>query len=297
MRKSDRYSVHRSWAFILIAGLFACSDGPMDFFNRQMQEYGYIAYQTPLQFAGTGTLVGGRPDALSIIAHPQTCFPSEVGGVRTGLRQRDESTLPTTHETITVEGGASVELFKALRVGSPSISAGTRLKEVSAIELSFNGVHIEYIDAIRLAEFYRQSLSDICKDYLDQVGFIIQAIRVDQMEFKFFKKDEGRIAITADNIEEFVDISADTSWHIERSGSLVINTPKYVGYQLGSLKREDQGLVLQRATTTRFNRFIFEPINIFNKSENVQDPDQRAIPPMAENESGFLFSSSDLPAF
>jgi len=278
-----------------LTGLQGCSDDPMGLFNEQMEKYGYIAYQTPLQYAGTGTLVGGKPDSLSIIAHPQSCFPSEIDGIQTSLRRRDESTLPSTEESIVVEGGARIELFEALQVGSPSISAGTRIKDIHTIQLSFRGVHIEYIDAISLAGFYRNSLSEICKDYLDRVGFIIQAIRIDQMEFRFFRKNQSRIAVGVDNIQEFIDISGDIQWTIERTGSLVIDTPKYIGYQLGALKREDRGLVLQRATSVRFNNFVFESVNIFEKANQQETHEEWLIPRLPEDTDGFLKELYETP--
>ena len=56
-------------------------------------------------------------------------------------------------------------------------------------------------------------------------------------------------------------------WKIVDSYKIEIDEPKYVGYQLGRLRLEDNGRTLYRATTVKDDKFIFESIGIFNKNE------------------------------
>ncbi len=256
---------------VLCASITGCGK-PLAGFYNELKKYGYIAYTTPLQFANTGTLVGGNPNSLSIIANPETCFPSQVNGEPTNLRFLDESTLPSTSQSITVDTSLQADLFKVLQVGFPSIKAKVKLKEVSKIQLDFEGVHIEYMDAILLGEFYKNHMNMTCKNYLNKVAFIIQAIKVDKMRFQFYSLNSGLIQLSVEKIQQFLDLSGSVEWSIEKNTSLIINTPKYIGYQLGSLRTQDNGLALYRATKSILNKFIFKPLNLFPDVKSNQAP-------------------------
>jgi hypothetical protein len=251
----------RTLVFCGILILSGCGN-PLQTFYDQLKQYGYIAYTTPLEVAGTGTLIGGTPKAMSIIANPNTCFP-DVGPSGYALRFRDETVLPSTKAHFFVNTDIQVSFMKALATGAPSISAGVSLKNVSTMELEFQGVHVEYFDSVKLVDYYRNHMSAICQDYLDRVGFIIQAIVVDQMRFSLFTSDGGHVHLTVDNINQYLNISIDTEWEIDRTASLIIKTPKFIGYQLGELRKQDLGLSLRRATKTSLNTWVFTDIGIF----------------------------------
>ena len=51
----------------------------MDYFHEEIARYGYINYTTPLQYAGTGTMIGGSPKTMELIAHPEHVFQKVVG--------------------------------------------------------------------------------------------------------------------------------------------------------------------------------------------------------------------------
>ena len=101
----------------LLAATAACSD-PMSEFYTQMKRYGYIPYTTPLEVAGTGTLVGGSPKFMAIIANPGTCFPDVDSGANR-LRFRDETVLPTTTAHFFVNTNIQANFLKALAAGAP----------------------------------------------------------------------------------------------------------------------------------------------------------------------------------
>ena len=281
----------KKWASLLLVGLLSSCGDSSEYLQKLIQSYGYISYRTPLQEAGTGTLVGGAPSSLSLIAHPETCFPLELDGEKTELRRRDYSTLPSTRERVSIDGGAKADILKQLSLLSPSVSGNVSLNEIQTVDVQFNGVHIEYMDAIKLSEFYREKMTSICKDYLDQVGFIIQAIRIDQMKLEFFKENHQQVELSLDNIEDILDIAPDLVWKIEQNRTLVIDTPKYLGYQLGTLKRDDNGLALFRATRTQGDKFIFESMDVFTKSLTNDKADRTEANQEAH---GFLVSLKDL---
>lgn len=241
--------------------LMGCGD-PLNAFYTELKRYGYIPYTTPLEVAGTGTLIGGSPKAMSIVANPRTCFP-EVGTGEDAIRFRDETVLPSTKEHFFVNTDIKFKFMKALGAGAPSIKAGLKLNNVQTMELEFDGVHVEYFDSVRLVSYYRTHMSDVCKEYLDKVGFIIQAIVTDKMKFTLFTKDGGRIQLTMENMNQYFDLAADIEWEVDRTSSLIIKTPKYIGYQLGQMRQKDNGLVLSRATQVLADKWIFRDIGVF----------------------------------
>ncbi len=239
----------------------SCSD-PMKEFYDQMKHYGYIPYTTPMSVAGTGTLIGGSPKGMSIIANPDTCFPNVNGG-DTPIRFRDDTVLPSTQMHFFIDSKTQASFLKALSAGAPSVTVGIHISHVSTMELNFQGVHIEYFDSVKLVNFYRNYISQECKDYLDRVGFIIQAIVADQMQFTLYKSDGGQIQLSVDNINQYLNFSENTQWEIDSKASLIIKTPKYVGYQLGELRSQDQGIGLRRSRQVILNNWVWENIGIF----------------------------------
>ena len=286
------FLLSKRWASLMLLPLLTSCGDTSEYLNQLIESYGYISYQTPLQESGTGTLVGGSPSSLSLIAHPDTCFPRELNGEKTGLRRRDYSTLPNTQERVSLEGGTKVDILKKLSLLTPGLSGDLSLNEVKTVDIQFNGVHVEYMDAIRLSQFYREQMTSICKDYLDKVGFIIQAIRIDQMKLQFYRENHQQIDLNLQKLEEILDISSDLDWKIEQNKTLVIDTPKYLGYQLGTLKRSDDGLAIHRATKTYNNKFIFESMDLFtsnNAYNKVENNDAH------HKDHGFLVPLADFP--
>ena len=81
-----------------------------------------------------------------------------------------------------------------------------------------------------------------------------------------------------DNIKEIINIGVDLSWEIVNDVELVITTPKYLGYQLAKLQRQDNGIGLWRATRTRHDRFVFEWIKLFDHTPQPK-PFGMELPP------------------
>lgn len=249
------------FSLFLVLLLMGCN--PMKTLYKEIKDLGYIRYTTPLAFAGPGTLIGGRPKSLSLVASPESCFPNDIDGLPTNLIRIDETTIPQKTKRITTKGKVNFELLDFLGTGNAGLSAGLYFNKVQTVSLTMKGVHIEYLDSIALTSFYQHRMSEICKEYLDKVGFIIQAIKVDELVFKFYDKSGMGMHIDLNNIQQIVDIGASLDFSIENEASLHIKTPKYIGYQLGRLIKEDNGMVLYRSTTTRFNKFVFKSLDLF----------------------------------
>jgi hypothetical protein len=153
-------------------------------------------------------------------------------------------------------------------MGNATIGVGAKFKKVQTIVLTMKGVHIEYVDSVELAHYYQEEMSETCKDFLDRFGFIIQAIKVEQLVFQFYDKSGMALNLELNNIEQILDLDTSVDFNIENKLSLIISTPKYIGYQLGRLIREDNGLSLYRASRTRFGKFYFESLDLFSEERN-----------------------------
>jgi hypothetical protein len=230
---------------------------------KDIKKSGYIPYPSPMQFAGTGTLVSGSPKKLNLMAHPQTCFPDNVDDHLTQLRFRDNTVFPTRKKSFTTQGSVNVDLLNFLNTGNGMIGTGVNFKTIQTISLSMEGVEIEYMDALSLTRHYRETMSDLCKEYLQQVVFIIQAIKVEKMVFKFYNENGVGIRVNADNIQQFLDLGLDLSYRFSDEYTLVIDSPKYIGYQLGSLRESDNGMALYRANSVKNNKFQFKSLKTF----------------------------------
>lgn len=252
---------------LLVAPLFTACGNTMQALENQIQSFGYITFKTPVENSGTGTMVGGSPRNLSFVAGPQTCFPDPTAEGAIPLRHVDNANLPSFNQSLTFDGKLKIEIMKFLGNGSGNglfkLNAG--FDNVSSVEIEFGDAKIEYIDSVVLGDYYQEQMTETCKDFLDKVGFIIQALRVDTLKFKFKRSAGSTIELTMDNIKDYIDIAANVNWKIEQNTTLTITSPKYVGYQLGNLVRESNGHSLYRASKTRNNKFIFEYIGVFEK--------------------------------
>lgn len=235
----------------------SCGDGkPEDYLRADMLKIGFIPYSTPIDQAGTGTIISGLySKKMELVSNPQTCFPDAIpnnpAGVKTGLRTISEITLPSRSSSYRVTGNARVGLIDALGKGNSPIKVGASFDKVKAIEFSYTKPQREYIDKVTLASFYRTKLpgtlpdgSNDCKKYLDRTAFISEAIKVDEMTFKFYSSNGGAIDLTVTVPQSLIEIGTGTTWQVVNKYELVIKTPKYIGFKLGQLKSQDNGLSL-----------------------------------------------------
>ena len=253
-------TVNFLFLFLALPTLTA-SANPLSFLKTEIQKDGYILYATPLASAGTGTLVGGKPNAMSIAADPQTCFPDTINGQSTLIRKVQDTTLGSISQTTSFDGTVAVDLLKFMNTANPIFNINAGFSTVSSVELSFEGAKIEYIDLILLEDFYKNHMRDDCKKMMNSVGFIIQALRVDKMKYEFKDSTGANIKLTMDGLSKYFNIDANIQYHIEQDYTLVIDTPKYIGYELGRLTEKDQGISLVRATSTFLNNYIFKSIS------------------------------------
>jgi hypothetical protein len=252
------------------------TDDPISALNGLVKEYGFIGYENPLEQSKAGTMIAGRPTALAYIAPADSCFPEDVL-----QRSYDTQHFNKTYN-YSFQGNLGFTVF-----GSALFSAGLGLSKNHTVDIELNGITIEYMSSIDVTDWYRSGMSQTCKDYLDDVGFVIQGLITDSMKINIKNIGGTNVGISADNISEFINFEAGVNWEIVDSHTIEVTTPKYIGYQLGRLRLEDEGRVLYRAMVAEEDKFIFEPISLFPDSE-VETNTKQLLPPLMDDNSVYL---------
>ncbi len=252
-------------SLFLFLGLSGCGR-PIDVYIQKIAELGYIAFITPVELSGLGTVVGGTPDRLSIFAPSDTCFPRVYGGEPTNLMHVDPISVFQFDKSFDLKVNGQI-LFDLLKAGTPSLGVGVNISQVKKIRLQMTNATVEYFDAVKMIDFYNNKMIDVCKKFLDQAGFVVQALRIEKLRFEFFDTTNGHIQLNAKNIKDFLHIENQVDWAIEEGVTLVIDTPKYIGYQLARLRYKDHGLALYRATEVKDNQFVFKFLGDVNSGD------------------------------
>ena len=248
------------------------TDDPVSALNGLVGEYGFIGFENPLEESGTGTMLAGRPTALSYIAASNECFSHEA------LERSYDTQHFNRSYNYKFQGNLGFTVF-----GSSFFSAGLGLDKTHTVNVELNGITIEYLSSIQVTDWYRNGMSETCKEYLDDVGFVIQSLITDSMKISIQKIGGTNIGFTEENITQYIDIEAGVDWKIIDQYTIEINTPKYIGYQLGRLRLEDDGRVLYRAMVAEDDQFIFEPISLFKDPESITAPMNKSFSELDEN--------------
>ncbi len=242
------------YAFFLSV-IMSCGE-PIDYFYELLEKYGYHPYLHPLEYSGTGTLLSGGVRRIDLVAPPLSCFPNE--GI---TRYIDKTTLPVSTETVTIDADIRAKFLKTLASASPSIRGGIKINEAKSIEFKAEDVSVEYFDSGELLKFYKNRMSPLCKEFLQgETSFVTQAVKIGRLEFTFFKTNKGRIYIDAQNVNQYLDFAADVKWKIEENFKLIIESPKYVAYQLAQIKKDENIISLYRTQSSGLDDWDFYKI-------------------------------------
>lgn len=226
---------------------------PVSALNSLTKEFGFIGYQHPLQYTNSGTMLGGRPTALAFVAPSSSCFPAEYL-----KRSYDHSDFNKKYSYL-FKGGLGFLTF-----GNPVVSASLGFSKDYYAEVELSGLTIEYISSIDISDWYVDGMSNTCKEYLDQVGFVIQALSTSNLKISIRNKRGTKIKLDPTAISRYLKIEAGVEWEITDEYSINITTPKYIGYQLGRIRKSDEGLSLYRAMSVVDGKFFFENIGLFS---------------------------------
>ncbi|MBT3236003.1 MAG: hypothetical protein HN353_08635 [Bdellovibrionales bacterium] len=229
---------------------------PVGALNTLVEEYGFIGFQNPMKEAGAGTLIAGRPTAVSFVAHRNDCFPEE-----NLIRHYDESNFNRSYD-YTFKGNLGF-----LSSGTPIATVGAGVTSEHMVHAVLSGVVIEYMSSIDVTDWYMNGISNTCKNYLDQVGFVIQSIRTDNVQLQVYTSKGAQVSLDDGVVGNFFQFTSGVSWSMVDRYTVEVTTPKYIGYQLGRLRKRDDSMVLYRAMSVKDDRYLFEAISLFDADD------------------------------
>lgn len=276
-----------SKVFVLSAlVLFSCqpepevSEDPTKVLNDLVSPYGFIGFQNAMDRGESGThtgvLVGGRPSALAYVAAADSCFPQNDRLPR----YQDRANIQKTYN-YSFQGNLGF-----LTLGIPIISAGLGIEKSMTVEVELNGLVIEYLDSIDVTDWYREDMRSTCRDYLEEVGFLIQTIHTDSMKISMKRLGGTNIGLNADNVNDYFQFESGVNWQIVDAYTIEITTPHTLGYQIALMKPEDQGQALYRAMSIQEDSFVFEKIG-FSDFFNQENADL-GLPAIQKSKQIFL---------
>lgn len=215
---------------------------------------GYISFQNPVENLTTGSIVGGTPRSLSYYAPGEECFPD-----RKVSRETNREYLNRKY-TSTFQGNVGF-----LTWGTSAVSGSVNLTKENIVVVEINGIQVEYLNAIDITRWYRGGMDDICKDYLDEFGFIVQAAKTDKLSISIYDKNGVQVHLDRTNINQWLTIAGDVNYEITNEYRVDITTPHFLGYHLGQLRKSDGQMVRYRARSEDENgRFVFEKDGVFD---------------------------------
>jgi hypothetical protein len=198
----------------------------------------------------TGVLVGGRPNALAYVSNASSCFP-----------QNDF--LPRYEDRANIQKSYNYSFqgnLGFLTLGIPLLNGGLGIDKSMTINVEINGLVIEYLDSIDVTDWYREGMRSTCREYLEEVGCLIQTIHTESMKISIKRLGGTNVGLNADNINDFLQFEAGVNWQFVDNYTVEINTPHTLGYQIALMKPEDNGQALFRAMSVKDDAFIFEKI-------------------------------------
>lgn len=241
------------------------SDDPAKVLNDLVGPYGFIGFKNAMDRGESGThtgiLIGGRPNALAYIANAESCFPQNDYLPR----YVDRANIQKSYK-YSFQGNLGL-----LSLGIPLISAGFGLDKSMQVEVELNGLVIEYLDSIDVTDWYREGMRPTCREYLEEVGFLIQTIHTDSMKISIKHLGGTFVGLSSDNVGNFFQFEAGVNWQLVDNYTVEINTPHTLGYQIALMRPEDNGQALYRALSTKDDAFLFEKIGFsdFFKENNA----------------------------
>jgi hypothetical protein len=225
------------FAFIWISVLFSSCSSPEDAYKQAIEQLGFIAFANPLAQASVGTILRGTAKENFLAASSADCFSNDTWF-------DNPTDLPT--EDRSVSFGFTADANAVLSSGNSTVTLNANATFVKSVQLSFGDAYVEQLDEFKFGNFYRNQMSEQCKELLDLYPFINQAIKVSTMQFVFKDEQGGSIQLTADMIGGILVIKPGVTWSIDNDYTLTITTPKYIGYQLAEMAPGDRSGIISK---------------------------------------------------
>lgn len=252
----------RKFLPLLLAALplGSCKD-PRSVLDKAIQDKHFIPYELPHPYTRVGTVMHGTNKEMYVVYRPERCFP-ELPGDRS-LRWVMPTDLPSEYRSIQFDFSAKANVI--LNLGTPTITLKASASYVKSVELEFGGASVEYLEEGNFKQYLAGGMPSECRAALEENPFIGQGLRVETMRF-VFKEAAGTSVDLDAKLSEVVDISGHVSWKVEDKYTLVIETPKYIGYRMARVSGTPDRPRLEYATTTdKDGAWIFRAVRDFTQ--------------------------------
>lgn len=240
----------RYWLpLLLIIG--ACS--PRSELDKVIKQKHFIPFELPMPSTRVGTLLHGNNNELYLVAPPERCFPDLAPDHN--LRWIQATDLPNEDRKISFDFNINVN--PVFTSGNAVVTFKGAATFVKNVQVEFQGASVEFLDETNFQNYYANSMSGECKRLLSQYPFLGQTLRIEGMSFTFKDQAGANIDLTA-NLSQIVDISAGVKWNIENNYTLVISTPKYIGYRMARLSDPNSAHLEYASTVDPDGNWIFQ---------------------------------------
>jgi|GEM_PF-5550636 len=229
--------------------LMGCS-APKTYLDDYIKDKGYIPYALQVDDTSVGTFYEGSNQNLQLVQEAEFCMPDRTFEP---FRKVQNTSLPKEYRKIQLGFDAHVD--DALKSGTASVSLNLSASHVKSVEIEFGAASVESLIKNNLMEHYKNGMSIRCRSLLENNAFITKSLRVESMKFKFESISGGFVDLEAD-LDQVVHIDADARWSVEDKYTLVISSPKAIGYNMAKLNSE--GTLEYAVKTDAKNHWIFK---------------------------------------
>jgi hypothetical protein len=236
-----------------VCGLLTGCGNPRSALDKIIEGMNFIPFEQPMSSFRVGTMLRGNNDVMALVATPEQCFPDLPANHE--LRVLEQTDLPSEASNFSI--GINAGLSAIFMAGSPLLSF--QVGYAKSVSVSFQGADIELLDESSFKDYYKSGMSLECKQLLAQNPFIGKALRVDGMSFQFTDSTGAAINLGAIPLGSVVTISPGVNFHIDSQYSLVITSPKYIGYQMTKYTQATDDL-MYAATTDRNGEWLFQDL-------------------------------------
>lgn len=233
--------------------LSACS--PRSALDKVIESKSFIPYELPMPSTRVGTMLHGNNNELYLVATPDQCFPDLSNGQ--SLRWVQPTDLPSEYQSLQFKFNATVNPI--LSAGNPILNFNVDASYVKTVSIQFQNPEIEYLNESVFRNTYMAGMSSGCKALLAEYPFIVQGLRIDSMSF-VFKDSAGANINLSGLLGQIVNIAPGVSYQVENDYSLVITTPKYIGYRMARLNPQTLKLLYASRVDPKGN-WIFKDVD------------------------------------
>jgi hypothetical protein len=247
--------------YIVSLSLIASCNNPEKHYNNVIEDAGYISYKTPVSDTLPGALFSeSTPDNLIFAGMHDECFPEDH------LRHLRKTDIPQSLKKVSFSSSLDTGFFD--EVGNEIFKLNYDSSLVKEVKLEMKGVTFEGMSFRRLARYFDSGMDFYCQEDLlsGDFTFVLGGMRVESLEFSFKNNANSSLKLTSEKLKELIDLDSDTSWEIRNDYTLVVNTPKYIGYHMGKIRLGNDGeKILSIATSYKHqkNKYFYEDVYKF----------------------------------